>query len=57
MHFGEIRQFECPELVSGCIENKGFDFKAVLDTIFCTSKLLELTVYNYFLLKTHNGLK
>jgi len=59
VHFDDIRQFEWIlrlKMSKICIENKNFNTSLVLDTIFRTSKLLELTVNGIFRFKTHNGL-
>ena len=59
MHFDEIRQFEWIlrlKMSKICIENKNFNTNLVLDTIFRTSKSLELTINGIFRFKMHNGL-
>jgi len=60
VHFDEIRQFEWIlrlKMSEICIENKNFNTNLVLDTIFRTSKSLELTVNGVFRFKMHNGLR
>ena len=58
MHFDEIRQFEWIlrlKMSEICIENKNFNTNLDLDTIFRTSKSLELTVKGIFRFKSTTG--
>ena len=58
VHFDEIRQFEWIlrlKMSEICIENKNFNTNLDLDTIFRTSKSLELTVKGIFRFKSTTG--
>ena len=59
MHFDEIRQFEWIlrfKMSKICIENTYSNINLVLDTIFLTSKSLELTFNNSFTFIIQNRL-
>ena len=59
MHFDEIRQFKWIlrlKMSKICIENTYFNINLVLDTIFRTSKSLELTFNNSFTFIIQNRL-